>query len=97
MSSRLCPLLAISRDSEPVARTPALPPKADIACEKLHRSLKADIQRGSPERPLYPRKQTLVAQERLDLKKRTLDVRFTPESGRKWVTEFMSAFNPKRT
>jgi hypothetical protein len=25
------------------------------------------------------------------------NVRFTPESGRKWVTEFMSAYDPKRT
>jgi hypothetical protein len=24
------------------------------------------------------------------------NVRFTPESGRKWVTEFMSAFDPQR-
>ncbi len=34
------------------------------------------------------------AQERLGLKKRTLDVRLTPESGRNWVTEFMSAYDP---
>ncbi len=36
-------------------------------------------------------------QERLGHKKRTLDVCFTPESGRKWVTVFMSAYDPKRT
>ncbi len=34
------------------------------------------------------------AQERFGLKKQTLDVRFTPNSGRKWVTEFMSAYDP---
>ncbi len=37
------------------------------------------------------------AQERVGLKKRTLDVRFAPNSGRNWVTEFMSAYDPKRT
>jgi hypothetical protein len=39
-----CPLLAISRRSEGLAIRSALPPKADITGEKLHRSLKADIQ-----------------------------------------------------
>ena len=37
------------------------------------------------------------AQERLRLRKRTLDVRLTPNSRHKWVTEFMSAYDPKRT
>ncbi len=36
-------------------------------------------------------------QERLGLKKQTSDVRYYPESGRKWVTVFMSANDPKRT
>jgi hypothetical protein len=49
-----------------------------------------------PKRPLYPQKQTLVAQERFGLEKRTLDVCLTPESGRNWVTGFMSAYDPKR-
>ena len=34
------------------------------------------------------------AEERFGLKKRTLDVRFTPKSGRNWVAEFMSAYDP---
>ncbi len=34
------------------------------------------------------------AQERVGLKKRTLDVRFAPNSGRKWVTVIMSAKDP---
>ncbi len=33
----------------------------------------------------------------MGFKKRTLDVCLAPASGRKWVTEFMSAFDPKRT
>ncbi len=37
------------------------------------------------------------AHERVGLKKRTLDVCLTPESRRNWVTEFMSANDPKRT
>ncbi len=37
------------------------------------------------------------AQERLGLKKRTLDVRFAPKSGHKWLWRGMSAFDPKRT
>ncbi len=37
------------------------------------------------------------AQERVGLKKRTLDVRLTPKSGRIWVTEFMPAYDPTRT
>jgi hypothetical protein len=47
--------------------------------------------------PLCPRKQTLVARQIFGLKKRTFNVCLTPESGRKWVIEFMSAFDPKRT
>ncbi len=37
------------------------------------------------------------AQERLGLKKQTFNVRLAPNSGRKWVFEFMSAYDPKRT
>ncbi len=33
----------------------------------------------------------------LGLKERTLDVRFAPESGHKWLSLRMSAFDPKRT
>ncbi len=49
---------------------------------------------GSSRTSALPPKQTLVAQERVELKKRTLDVRFTPNSGHKWVIEFMSAYDP---
>ncbi len=38
-----------------------------------------------------------LAQERVGLKKRTFDDCLTPESGRNWVTEFMSAYDPERT
>ncbi len=55
------------------------------------------MRRGVPERPLYPRKRTLVAQERFGPNKRTLDVRFTPESGHKWLWRWMSASDPTRT
>ena len=48
-------------------------------------------------RPLYPRKQTLVALQSFGLKKRTSDVGFTPESEHKWLGRGMSAFDPKRT
>ncbi len=58
----------------------ALPPKADIVGARTLRTQKADIQC-----PLYPRKQTLVAQERFGFKKQTSNVRFTPESGHKWL------------
>ncbi len=34
------------------------------------------------------------AQERVGLKKRTFDDRFTPDTGRKWVAEFLSANDP---
>ncbi len=37
------------------------------------------------------------AQERLGLKKRTLNVCFAPDSGRKWLSRGMPAFDPKRT
>ncbi len=37
------------------------------------------------------------AQERLGLKKRTSDVRFAPNSGRKWLCRGMSAYDPKQT
>ncbi len=37
------------------------------------------------------------AQEHFGLKKRTLDVRSTPDSGRKWLWRGMSASDPKRT
>ncbi len=37
------------------------------------------------------------AQERVGLKKRTLDVRFAPESRHKWLWRGMSAYDPKRT
>ena len=37
------------------------------------------------------------ALEQVGLEKRTLGVCFTPESGRKWGTEFMSAYDPLRT
>ncbi len=37
------------------------------------------------------------AQERLRLKKRTLDARLAPKSGRKWVGRGTSAYDPKRT
>ncbi len=36
-------------------------------------------------------------QERVGLKKQTLDVRFAPNSGHKWLWCRMSAFDPKRT
>ncbi len=38
-----------------------------------------------------------MTQERFGLKKRTLNVRFTPNSGHKWLWRGMSAFDPKRT
>ncbi len=44
-----------------------------------------------------PESRHLDEQERAGLKKRTLDVRFTPESGRNWVIGSMSAYDPKRT
>ncbi len=47
--------------------------------------------------PLYPQKQTLAALQSFGLKKRTSEVRFTPESGHKWLGRGMSAFDPKRT
>ncbi len=59
--------------------------------------LLADILPPSDLRPLYPRKQTLVALQSFGLKRRTSDVRFTPESGHKWLGRGMSAFDPKRT
>ncbi len=37
------------------------------------------------------------APERVGLKKRTLDVCLTPDSGRRWVGRWMSAYDPKRT
>ncbi len=37
------------------------------------------------------------AQERFGLKKRTFNVCLTPESGRKWLWRWMSAYDPKRT
>ncbi len=37
------------------------------------------------------------AQQRVGLKKRTFDVRLTSDTGRKWVAEFLSAYDPKRT
>ena len=37
------------------------------------------------------------AQERVGLKKRTLDVCFAPESRRKWVIVFMSAYDLERS
>ncbi len=37
------------------------------------------------------------AQERVGLKKRTFNVRFTPESRRKWLGRWMSAYDPKPT
>ncbi len=54
------------------------------------------MRRDSTESPLYPRKQTFAAQEHFGLKKRTLDVRFTPNSGHKWLCRGMSAYDPKR-
>ncbi len=47
--------------------------------------------------PLYPQKRTLEALQSFGLKKRTSDVRFTPESGHKWLGRGMSAYDPKRT
>jgi hypothetical protein len=38
-----------------------------------------------------------MAQERFGFKKRTLDVRLTPESGRNWQWLRMSASDPKAT
>ncbi len=55
------------------------------------------MRRGQPESPLYPRKRTLAAEERLGLKKQTLDVRFTPKSGPNSTLRWMSAYDPKRT
>ncbi len=37
------------------------------------------------------------AQERIGLKKRTSNVRFAPNSGHKWVSRWMSAFDPLRS
>ncbi len=59
--------------------------------------LEADVVRVTPESPLFPRKRTSSAQERFGLKKRTLDVCLTPESGRKWTGRWRSAVDPKRT
>ena len=59
--------------------------------------LEADVVRVTPESPLFPRKRTSSAQERFGLKKRTLDVCLTPDTGRKWVAVFLSANDPKRT
>ncbi len=47
--------------------------------------------------PLYPPKQTFGFTTSLSSYKRTLDVRLAPESGRNWVIEPMSAFDPKQT
>ncbi len=58
---------------------------------------KADMRRGAPERPLYPRKRTSSAQERFGLKKRTSNVRLTHNSGLNRVWRGMSAYNPQRT
>ncbi len=44
-----------------------------------------------------PKSRHSEAQERVGLKKRTLDVCFTPESGHKWLGRGMSAYDPKRT
>ncbi len=41
--------------------------------------------------PLYPQKQTMVALQSFGLKKRTSEVRFTPESGHKRRVRLMSA------
>ncbi len=57
----------------------------------------ADIQPPSDLRPLYPRKQTLVALQSFGLKKRTSEVGFTTESGHKRRVRLMSANDPKRT
>ena len=59
--------------------------------------LLADIHPHSDLRPLYPRKQTLVALQSFGLKKRTSEVGSTRESGHKWLGRGMSAFDPKRT
>ncbi len=50
-----CPLLAISGYAEGRSRASALPPKADITGEKLHRSLKADIRDCVITSALWPR------------------------------------------
>ncbi len=55
---------------------------------------KADMRRGVSERPFYPRTRTSAAQERFGLKKRTLDVCLTPNSGRNWHWRWMSASDP---
>jgi hypothetical protein len=52
---------------------------------------------GEPESPLYPRKQTLAAENYIAPRKRTSDVRFAPKSGRKWLWCGMSAFDPQAT
>ena len=56
--------------------------------------LLADIHPHSDLRPLYPRKQTLVALQSFGLKKRTSEVGFTPESGHSHGSRKRSAYDP---
>ncbi len=44
-----------------------------------------------------PESEHSEAQERVGLKKQTLDVCLPPDSGRKWLWHWMSAFDPKAT
>ena len=75
--------------------------KADLhalgAIRNVRLWLQADIRRVTPESPLFPRKRTSSAQERFGLKKRTLDVCLTPNSGRKSVRRWESAYDPTET